>query len=317
MSESEKYGRLIERIARDVVVAEDAMAAAEALAAIDAKGWKRHIAKARQTFRARERRRVNDALHRAQKKELPATLTLDEWLHTLEFFKGRCAYCQMAFSYEQLEHVIPLASLRAGTTVQNCVPVCRKCNAQKHAHPLGYWYRKRRQLQLPFAKTPPDDLALRIVEVHQLLYRNGQQQTLEFQKTDGTVTTQMPRIARVTVIDFANFLLAQSNDYWNISGRKLQSLRHRNVRVDALLCELQLECSDSQFVYVFDPYADYYAAAGKTTWNDIPTISLDGLASYVIYSHSAEFLYFSTRAVTRQIGGPLTLVARREEEGLW
>lgn len=71
---------------------------------------------------------------RAHTMQRTASLTLQEWLQTLQDFNYRCAYCQQQ-PYEVLEHFIPLAA-GGGTTASNCVPACRQCNAHKGAsHP--------------------------------------------------------------------------------------------------------------------------------------------------------------------------------------
>ena len=58
-----------------------------------------------------------------------ATLAVGQWLCTLDFGGGFCAYCQQR-SGIILEHFIPL-SLGGGTTVGNCVPNCYSCNSRK------------------------------------------------------------------------------------------------------------------------------------------------------------------------------------------
>ena len=70
------------------------------------------------------------AMHnsRAAKVGLPATLTLQQWLSTLDHFKWTCAYCQG--KYTVIEHFIPLTHGK-GTEKDNCVPACYKCNSQK------------------------------------------------------------------------------------------------------------------------------------------------------------------------------------------
>lgn len=76
-----------------------------------------------------EIQRVRNQLHRARKAGTEATLTIAEWLGTLENFHYRCAYCQ-AGPYELIEHYIPI-SKGGGTTALNCVPACFRCNSQK------------------------------------------------------------------------------------------------------------------------------------------------------------------------------------------
>ena len=79
----------------------------------------------------RERARLQNQLSRAENNHLPATLTLDEWLQTLADFNGLCAYCQER-PFEHLEHFIPIDA-GGGTTVDNCIPACGKCNWSKGA----------------------------------------------------------------------------------------------------------------------------------------------------------------------------------------
>lgn len=83
-----------------------------------------------------EIQRVQAQRHRAKKAGAPATLTIAEWLHTLESFHHLCAYCQ-AKPYEVMEHYMPIAK-GGGTTAENCIPACAKCNAEKsYQHPKG------------------------------------------------------------------------------------------------------------------------------------------------------------------------------------
>ena len=77
----------------------------------------------------RERARVQTQLLRAASKGLPATLTLAAWLQTVADFNGLCAYCQVR-KFEHLEHFIPVDA-GGGTTADNCIPACGKCNWSK------------------------------------------------------------------------------------------------------------------------------------------------------------------------------------------
>lgn len=80
-----------------------------------------------------ERQRVRSQILRAKQHNTPATLTLVEWLDTLAIFHWRCAYCYD--KYEALEHYIPVVH-GGGTTKENCVPACFKCNSKKSGkHP--------------------------------------------------------------------------------------------------------------------------------------------------------------------------------------
>lgn len=82
-----------------------------------------------------EYKRVQHHLLRARQAGVPDTLTVDEWIRTLRYFGGWCAYC-LVRPYDVLEHFIPLAPHGGGTTSDNCVPGCYACNARKgSSHP--------------------------------------------------------------------------------------------------------------------------------------------------------------------------------------
>lgn len=84
----------------------------------------------------REASRLKDQLTRARRANLPDTLTLEQWISTLDHFQWKCAYCEER-DYQLLEHFIPLSHGK-GTTQDNCVPACTKCNVTKSAwHPLS------------------------------------------------------------------------------------------------------------------------------------------------------------------------------------
>lgn len=73
---------------------------------------------------------------RAEDYGLPATLTLEQWIATLEHFEWKCAYCRG--KYAVLEHFVPLG-YEEGTTWSNCVPACNKCNGTKGPyHPKAF-----------------------------------------------------------------------------------------------------------------------------------------------------------------------------------
>lgn len=102
------------------------------------KQYKSRLAQLKQERKAPELAKVVYQLTRAQQTGLPATLTLDEWLITLEDFKYLCAYC--GGSYDVIEHFIPLV-LGGGTTRFNCVPACNSCNTRKkdyHPHLMPF-----------------------------------------------------------------------------------------------------------------------------------------------------------------------------------
>jgi hypothetical protein len=71
---------------------------------------------------------------RARAHGVAATLTQAEWAKTLDDFGWLCAYCRTEPAVV-LEHFVPVV-LTGGTTVGNCLPACRRCNARKHTqHP--------------------------------------------------------------------------------------------------------------------------------------------------------------------------------------
>lgn len=75
-----------------------------------------------------ERQRIAHQNGRALSHDEPGTLTLQEWVATLDYFRWRCAYCDGP--YEVLEHYWPIGSGH-GTTVKNCLPACKRCNTRK------------------------------------------------------------------------------------------------------------------------------------------------------------------------------------------
>ncbi len=73
-------------------------------------------------------RRLSRNRRRARDRNLPDTLTLNEWLQILYACDFCCVFC--GGDYECMEHVVPL-SLGGGTTAANCVPCCFRCNAER------------------------------------------------------------------------------------------------------------------------------------------------------------------------------------------
>jgi hypothetical protein len=77
----------------------------------------------------REYVKLYSNLQRARKNNVPATLTLGEWIGTLIHFSWKCAYCQ-SNNYEHCDHFLPIKH-GGGTTRSNCVPACKECNFLK------------------------------------------------------------------------------------------------------------------------------------------------------------------------------------------
>jgi 5-methylcytosine-specific restriction endonuclease McrA len=76
----------------------------------------------------REIDRVKAQLQQALLLNAEATLTLVDWLITLDGFNWYCAYCQSK-PFEVMSHLMPIQL--AGTTPENCVPACYRCRAGK------------------------------------------------------------------------------------------------------------------------------------------------------------------------------------------
>lgn len=72
----------------------------------------------------REIDRVEGQLRKARAMHAEATLTLVDWLTTLEYFHWQCAYC-VSGPFQVMSHHIQLP--RGGTTPDNCVPSCCGC----------------------------------------------------------------------------------------------------------------------------------------------------------------------------------------------
>jgi len=96
--------------------------------------------------RLRAYREANPEIHKAskqrraaRKRELPATLTAQEWQYAIDYFHGCCAVCGrplkdlFATHTAAMDHWIPLTK-GGGTTADNIVPLCHGkdgCNNHK------------------------------------------------------------------------------------------------------------------------------------------------------------------------------------------
>jgi 5-methylcytosine-specific restriction endonuclease McrA len=82
----------------------------------------------RTKYPEKEINRLYRALNKAKRLNLPATLTMGQWVRILDFFGHKCVYCMG--EYTDIEHLIPL-SKGGGTTKDNCYPSCSQCNSSK------------------------------------------------------------------------------------------------------------------------------------------------------------------------------------------
>lgn len=76
----------------------------------------------------KEQWRVRAHNVRATVKGVQSDLTIDQWLSILDRFDYKCVYC--GENFEELEHIISVGD-GGGTTADNVVPACKKCNRTK------------------------------------------------------------------------------------------------------------------------------------------------------------------------------------------
>lgn len=85
-----------------------------------------------------EKQRAYKQRRKAIKKELPHTLTVEQWEAIKKRFNNGCAYCGCGGELEQ-EHFVPL-SKGGGYTHNNIVPACKSCNNSKYTKSFFEWY---------------------------------------------------------------------------------------------------------------------------------------------------------------------------------
>lgn len=74
----------------------------------------------------------------ARKKQLPHTLTIEQWSACKEYFNNLCCYCGEEKQLTQ-DHFIPL-SKGGEYTCNNIVPACQWCNTSKKNKDFFNWY---------------------------------------------------------------------------------------------------------------------------------------------------------------------------------
>jgi hypothetical protein len=72
------------------------------------------------------------------KRNLPATLTMDEWEYIKSVFEWTCCYCGAACDLDR-EHFIPVTK-GGGYTLENILPACNSCNTSKFNNDFEDWY---------------------------------------------------------------------------------------------------------------------------------------------------------------------------------
>lgn len=85
--------------------------------------------------------------YKAKKRNLPATLTQEEWevIKAKHFY--RCHYCGQKKELIR-EHVIPV-SKEGGYTKENIVPACKGCNSSKHTMSKKKFQKRLKAIQNP------------------------------------------------------------------------------------------------------------------------------------------------------------------------
>lgn len=89
-----------------------------------------------------EKYRVSHANRRARLNELPNTFTEDEYNDVLMYFGG----CALTSEKEdiQIDHVIPIATGKGGTTKENIVPLVKRLNNSKKDANVFEWFTKNK-----------------------------------------------------------------------------------------------------------------------------------------------------------------------------
>lgn len=73
--------------------------------------------------------------YKGRRRATGGNVTSQEWLDRLAEFNNHCAYCNTLDSNLEMEHMVPLS--RSGAhEIDNLVPACRRCNAEKHTQTL-------------------------------------------------------------------------------------------------------------------------------------------------------------------------------------
>jgi len=107
---------------------------------------------------------VKSQRRRTMRKQLPSTLTIQQWEQIKTDFDQSCAYCGETKKLT-IEHFVPLSKFGELTT-NNVLPVCQFCNGSRSNHNFSEWFRKQ-----PFYSPEREQKILSY-----LGYKNGIQQ---------------------------------------------------------------------------------------------------------------------------------------------
>jgi 5-methylcytosine-specific restriction endonuclease McrA len=75
-------------------------------------------------------------------KDLPSSLTSDDWTKCKKFFNNKCAYCGTTKELT-LDHFIAV-SKGGGLSKSNAIPACRSCNSSKQDKDFFAWFFKQK-----------------------------------------------------------------------------------------------------------------------------------------------------------------------------
>lgn len=104
-----------------------------------------HHKKVSQIWSAKNKDRTNtkEQKRRSLKRQLPSTLTTEQWGNMKQHFNNSCAYCGEEKPLEQ-EHFFPL--IKGGEyAVSNIIPSCGSCNRSKGPKDFFIWYKSQPQ----------------------------------------------------------------------------------------------------------------------------------------------------------------------------
>lgn len=82
--------------------------------------------------------RLQQHRRRARVRLVGSDFTRTQWIESLTYFGGHCAYCGQPCERLEIEHMTPIS--RGGAdTAANIVPSCKSCNTRKHDKTLIEW----------------------------------------------------------------------------------------------------------------------------------------------------------------------------------
>lgn len=89
-----------------------------------------------------EERRITWQKRRNRKKQLPSTLTIEQWEKVKQAFDNKCAYCGKMLPLEK-EHFIALTNSGEFTS-NNIICACKSCNSGKANRDFFEWYPRQK-----------------------------------------------------------------------------------------------------------------------------------------------------------------------------